>query len=235
MMRSFSELGQARIECPFCHDVREHTIILSYQPAFHDSDLLPHAEGYDDLLLSVHECPACGGCFVQDRAFQEELSRTTTSAELIIEIRQLVARHEFPDIYVERFLFCAYFMEIHASSPFSKAHFWHQAAWAARVRLNDELERFCLERALAHYKECYKEPRQDLDELAPTRAGELYPEFDEYVPFIIGEISRRLERFEDAEKYFDMINEPTLGLLARKLATLARSKESSNMILEAVT
>ncbi len=225
-MLPFSETGRAVLKCPFCKSTSFYTILLKYQTTFHDGDLLPHAEGFDDLLLSIHECPKCGGCFSQDEFFQEEIKKIKPSITLIPKIKNLVAKHEFPGEYVNRFLFCAYFMELHGSDEFIKAHCWHQAAWASRVRLNEELELLCLEKALTNYKNIYQDPKIMKKQL------ENQQELEHYIPFIIGEISRRLGYFDDAEIFFRKVSEPPLSELAKKLVKLAKRHYSCNIIIE---
>ncbi len=224
-----AELTSSQMKCPFCKETFMTTIVTAYQPKYYDSDLHPHAEGFDDLLLTVHQCPSCKGCFFQDEHFLRAIKNIDVTRREFSSIYSLIDSHQFPDVYVTRFLFCSYLLEKHSlASRTLKAYTWHQAAWAARVRLNPGLEKTFIEKTLEHYLAILNESSHEVQTMFSSS------ELQNYLPFIIGEISRRLSYFDQAIIYFQKVKDQKLSNLARKLSKLASEGNHDNQVIELV-
>lgn len=188
-----------RIECPVCDSSIEYTKVRSraFKLLKQDSDFCPYYEGENPMLYEAVICPECGYAahitsFSSINKYERARVREKISAKWTK--RSFTGQRDI-DKALEAFklvLLNLYDMEAPKSEV---AKICMRIAWLYRYKKDAKKEKKFLEHALNNYIEAYG--NEDL-----TEEGKI----DEYTClFIIGELSRRLERYEDCIKWFSRL------------------------------
>ncbi|MGE5707993.1 MAG: DUF2225 domain-containing protein [Bacteroidota bacterium] len=189
------KLTSRPLQCPACES--QFTLYTplsrSYQMLERDSDFCPHYQGVNPLFYQVWVCPSCS--FAAYKEHWKELPTNERIAMLQLSKESLGMRFDFSR--PERTLFAgllsyklAYrcYQKRRVANPYLMAHLQLKLAWLCRLGHDLKRERIHLETALVHFIEAYER------ECGKQSPGKL--------AYLIGEISRRTGRPEDAGRWF---------------------------------
>lgn len=201
--------------CPKCQTLFATMVVSSCSYAGKDTDFRPQYTGINPLPLFVHRCPNCNFVGREDE-FEKPMEEI--SDEACVQLPQ----DPFDD-GVQRYSDMAERMVVEGAEKLDIADVYLKAAWCARIDGQSEAERTALGKAAQLLTEALAE-------------GSIEPELRAIFIYLVGELHRRCERFDQALNFFEQArNTPTSGEAREWLpvwidrqAELARAQDASN-------
>ncbi len=188
-----------RIDCPVCDSKIEYTKIRykSIKLLKQDTDFCPYYEGENPLFYEAVICPECGyGAHVTSFQSINKYEKA--------RIREMITKrwkkrsftgHRTLEKALEAFKLVLLNLTDMEAPKSEIAKICLRIAWLYRYRNDSENERKFLEHALKNYMDAYGQ--EDL-----STEGKI----DEYTClFIIGELCKRLNRYDDSIKWFSRL------------------------------
>ena len=205
-------IGDADFTCAFCGRQFTDKIIWSTNVMDRDPEFRPLAMGLDPLPYLVHACPHCGFTDGRDEAKLSEPERRDLG-KFLTDFRQAhggvrgAAKYEvLANIYILRKL------------PSERIAFaFQQAAWIA----DDSHDAAAARRYRAATLE-YLVKTLDNPEIEPKKVPTL--------TYLVGELKRRLGRFDEALQWFSRVkpDNPRLEELLSQQTARARKKDADH-------
>lgn len=197
------------LRCPVCGRRFQSADVQSVEKVGRDSDFRPHFVGLDPLPLLVHTCP---GCLFTARAGDFEGHMEISRDWVAERPARLEWTGEGQLRGSDKFRLAAQCYERRRKAQESViGELFLQASWCARKEGRREVEQECQEAAIDHY----------------NRALERHEIPEEEVPvvlYLVGELYRRLSKFELANGYL---------LLAKDLAHKTERPDAWEQIIDA--
>lgn len=214
-------LYDKKIECPFCHNLFTSKKVRSrfVKPIKAESDFGPIYKKDDrnnPLYYYVTVCPHCGFSFTEDFSHLiGQAARNKVQTEITAKMDKMT------DFCGERSIeqaVRAYKLAIYAGQLVKEKHIVFanlclRLAWLQRNAANKDEERRFLQLAASEYEQSYM--HSDFN-------TETTPEMS--ILYLIGELSRRLGKFNEAIKYFTKVLEHPDRSRYMKYTTLARQQ-----------
>lgn len=202
--------------CPKCRLLFKSIVITSFGYSGKDTDFCPHYWGFNPLPHFVHRCPSCG--FVAyGGEFEEPLQRVS-------KLQDFNKLPEDPnDSGINRYSDAATYYAEKGADKLLVADCYIRAGWCARFEGRKEEERIMLTKAAQWFTEALEEG------IANARQRAV-------IAYLIGELHRRCERFDEALEFFERAKresaEEWLSFAIERQAELASKRNSSNTIFE---
>lgn len=197
-MEETSALYTSHTKCPVCAAKVDFTKVRtkSVKMLKQDSDFCPYYEGENPILYEAVICPECGyGCHVTtfENININEKAKVSKKITTKWHKRSFSGKRTL-DQALEAYKIVLLNLYEREAAKSEIAKICMRIAWIYRYQNNDELEKKFLDHTLNNYKIAYHE--EDLAQ------GNL----DEYTcMFIIGELSKRLERYDESTQWFSRI------------------------------
>lgn len=219
-LKQLEPLYNKKVECLCCSSVFSTKKIRSryVKPQRVESDFGPvfGQKDYSPLYYYVLSCPHCGFSFTEDfsplvsQAAKEKISREITS-KMDKNIDYCGERDSSQAI--KTYMLAIYCAELVKEKPIVFAHLCLRLAWIFRTQNKESEEQRFLSLALSKYEEAFIN-----SEFNPERTPELQ------ILYMIGELNRRLGKYQEAVKYFSIITEHDDGSRYTKYVNLARQQ-----------
>ena len=202
--------------CVFCgKDFIDDVTVGSDAFPIQDSDFRMHSQGVQAIQNNVHSCPFCG--------FTDELHEEKLQEEERSEILEhLVSRGFFgegrkPFTPAQKYALLADITILRNRSSMEIAQVYLYAAWMAEDEADIEMGRRFRQQA-----EAYLVKALDNHEVDPEKTP--------LITYLVGELKRRLEKFEEAIVWFSRVKSKDLQLmeLCKQQKFFASVKESVN-------
>lgn len=197
-MEEISSLYNSQTKCPVCESKMEFTKVRtkSVRLLRQDSDFCPYYEGENPILYEAVICPECGyGAHVTTFENINKYEKTKVREKITPKWnKRIFLGHRSNDKALESFKIVLLNLCEREAIKSEIARICMRIAWIYRYNDEKEYEKKFLEHTLNYYMMAYHE--EDLSQ------GKL----DEYTcMFIIGELSKRLELFEQSTQWFSRL------------------------------
>ncbi|RDV80942.1 DUF2225 domain-containing protein [Ammonifex thiophilus] len=208
-----------RLRCPRCFTSFPAEIALSTGTKGRlSSDLCYRGEGTFVYPYLVVVCPGCGfTSYHQEFDYLAELPKYSPYHPVGRALKNFLQErhHLYPGS--EKYRLAAEDAKRRGSSPLAVAHLHLKGSWCAREEGNREAERYHQEEALRHFRLALGEVEEGRDAAV--------------IRYLVGELCRRLGRFEEAEEAFGSITLRDLPYwlhnALRRMQKLAAQHDSS--------
>lgn len=214
------------IICPVCSKkiVITKVKLGACKVASRDSDFCTYYENFNPLLYEVWVCEYCGYAALFDKFEQITHKDTKVIAEKIKPhwSQRSYSGERSIDSALEAFKLALYSLQVRGAKSSELAKLCIRIAWLYRMK-NSEKEKDFLSFALRSYQEAYEKERFPVDKL------------DEFTClYMIAELNRRLENFDEAQKWFSKLTSSNDARKNTSLMKLAREqiqllKEQANI------
>ncbi len=212
--------------CPVCGTHFSSRAVRSVTTVGQDTDFCPRVVGENPVAHYVHVCPRC-----HFAAFEGDFDQVQP------QVREFVLSAAFDDVLEAeapgallgstKYLLAARCYEHDArATRVHLADLYLRASWCARAEGDIERERACQLEAILRFEEAIAE-------------GEVPPERQQTILYLIGELYRRVGRYELAETmlkraadYQAEHRDPDIAALARQQYRAAMLHRCNNMVID---
>lgn len=180
--------------CPVCQNTFSATKVRLSKLVVknHEKDFFTHYEGdIYPFFYDVLQCPYCGYAALKE-IFQDltEAQKHKLKNKLAnLWTKHTVAARRTPQDALVTYKFAIYLSQFKGDKPIIIANLCHRTAWIYRILGQQEQEKRFLTYAKEYYEKSY-----ETDETVGIK-----------IVYIIGELNRRLNKKEDAYKWFSKV------------------------------
>ena len=215
-----------QLTCPVCGEQFDSRSAASIVAIGQDTDFRRHYAGQDPLMYQVHACPSCRFC-----AFEGDFGEVSDRTRDFVRSGRLL--RAVPSAAVERelsgstkFLLAAACYEFDSRATMMRlADLYLRGSWCARSEHRRQRESQCQIEAILRFEKTLED-------------GEVEEGQRDTVLYLLGELYRRVGRFELAVAMFDRAlaevgvdtEEDVISLLRRQREA-AQMHESENMMM----
>ena len=221
---SLTTLLFIHLTCPVCGEQFDSRAAASTVAVAQDTDFRRHYPGQDPLVYQVHACPACRFCAFEGD-FGEVSDKTrdfVRSGRLLRAVPSATVEHDLSGS--TKFLLAAACYEFDSRATTMRlADLYLRGSWCARSERMHQRESECQIESILRFEKTLED-------------GEVEPGQRDTVLYLLGELYRRIGRFELAVAMFDSAlievgadaEEGVVSLLRRQREA-AQMHESDNM------
>jgi len=219
-LKQLEPLYDKQAECLCCSFKFSSKKIRSryVKPQRVESDFGPvfRQEDYSPLYYFVMVCPHCGFSFTEDfspltgQSVKEKINREITAK---MDKNNDYCGERDSSQAIKTYMLAIYCAELVKEKPMIFAHLCLRLAWIFRGLNKEKEEQRFLKLALGKYEEAF---------INSDFNPEITPELQ--ILYMIGELNRRLGKFQEAVKYFSIITEHDDRSRYSKYVNLAREQ-----------
>lgn len=215
-MENIEPLYDKKLQCPICSanftskKVRTKFIKVNT----HDTDFCPtYEEGsVNGLLYNVFVCPECGYAYSED--FSKYFPPSTKES-----IQEKIQSHWTPHNFsqertipaaIQTYKLAAYVASLKKEKHIVIAGLHLRTAWLYRMANKHEKEQRFMKMAIEEYSNSYSTEDYKGTQVSDVR-----------ILYLLGELSRRTNQYDEAVKYFSMVIERRKTTVETKLVDMA--------------
>lgn len=213
-------LYDSKIQCVLCDEQftskKVRTRFIKPQRVDSDFGQIFREDDYSPLFYYVTVCPHCGFTFTED--FNKSIPQTIRekTREKIVDKADRSIAYAGPrdiNLAVRSFKLAIYYAQLVNEKHYVLARLCHRLAWVYRGIGNTEEETRFLTLACTEYEQSY---------IYTDFNSEVVPEI--MILYTIGELNRRLGKYNEAVKYFSTVCEHTDRSRYMKYVNMARAQ-----------
>ena len=210
-------LRDMEFKCALCGEQFTDVVVMSTNVMRRDTELRPYAVGHQPMGHYIHTCPRCGFTHHDHGLQLSEEQKAASRKFLSSYCQQHDCRKLTPS---QKYEVVANLYQVLGQSSEAVAVNFHRAAWMADDEKNEEAARRFRAETIRFLQKALENK-------------ELPEDAVDTVTYVLGELNRRLGRFDEALKWFSRVKtqDPHLTALVKQQQELAQKKDSGKTMM----